>query len=276
MTAILSYAITRTLDDGTQLYGAPNGANGLPLSGEKGQALGPGNTVSLILGLEKMAEMADYLNEHFAAEKYRAQAQLSRQAIDKLLWNATGGYYSGSLGTSGFDTMDIAQVLLAEIGTAARRKEFLGNLNALKLPAGYSNGTRFAGTPAVVNPYYMSFLLEGLAMANETTLAQSLLDDTWSPMVRRDVNYTGALWEYVVSLLHSFTIILTWSIWCIYLQLDITESRRFISWIGPIHRTESLLGRIFHCLLDRICSGCPTQRCRVHPVRICTIAKFPG
>lgn len=199
MTATLSYAITRTLDDGTQLYGAPNGANGIPLSGEKGQALGPANTVSLILGLEKMAEMAEYLNDSFAAEKYRAQAQLSRQAIDHLLWNSTGGYYSGSLDTSGYDVMDIAQVLLGEIGTAARRKQFLGKLNALKLPAGYSNGTRFAGTPAIVDPYFMSFLLEGLAMANETALAQGLLDDTWSPMVRRDVNFTGALWEYVVS-----------------------------------------------------------------------------
>ena len=36
-------------------------------------------------------------------------------------------------------------------------------------------------------------------MANETALAQGLLDDTWSPRVRRDVNFTGALWEYVVS-----------------------------------------------------------------------------
>jgi hypothetical protein len=203
MTATLSYAITRTLDDGTQLYGAPNGANGIPLSGEKGQALGPGNTVSMILGLEKMAEMADFLGDNFAAEKYRAQVQLSRQAVDQLLWNATGGYYSGSVGISGYDAMDIAQVLLGKIGTVARRKEFLSKLDALKLPAGYSNGTRFAGTPAVVNPYYMSFLLEGLAMANETALAQGLLDDTWSPMVRRDVNYTGALWEYVVSLLYS-------------------------------------------------------------------------
>lgn len=178
---------------------------GFSLSGMKGQALGPGNTVSLILGLEKMAEMADYLNDGFAAEKYRAQAQLSRQAVDQLLWNATSGYYSSSVGTSDYDAMDIAQVLLGEIGTAARRKQFLGKLDVLKLPAGYSNGTRFAGTPAVVNPYYMSFLLEGLAMANETTLAQSLLDNTWGPMVRKDVNYTRALWEYVVGLLHYFS-----------------------------------------------------------------------
>lgn len=37
-------------------------------------------------------------------------------------------------------------------------------------------------------------------MANETALAQELLEDTWGPMVRRDANYTGAFWEYLVSL----------------------------------------------------------------------------
>jgi hypothetical protein len=137
-------------------------------------------------------------------KNYRAQAQLSRQEVAQLLRNTTGGYYSGALGAGGYDAMDITQILLGEIGTAARRKQFLGKLDILKLPAGYSNGICFADTPSVVNPYYMGFLLEGLAMANETDLAQRLLDDAWSPMVRKDANYTGALWEDVVCFLRYF------------------------------------------------------------------------
>lgn len=37
----------------------------------KGQALGPANTVSLIIGLERMAEMAEHLKENAIAAKYR-------------------------------------------------------------------------------------------------------------------------------------------------------------------------------------------------------------
>ena len=104
------------------------------------------NTVSLILGLRRWQKWPTTSMKISLLRKYRAKPNYIRQAIDKLLWNATGGYYSRSLGTSSFDTMDIAQVLLAEIGSSsAPPKEFLGNLNDLKLPAGYSNGTAFCG-----------------------------------------------------------------------------------------------------------------------------------
>lgn len=198
MVAVTSFAMTRALDQTTQLYGAPYGAAGVPLASEKGQALGPASTVSMVLGLERMADMAEFLGEAAAAATSREQAVLSRAAVDKLLWNATGGYYASALGATGFDTMDIAQVLLANIGSDDRRREFTDKLEMLRVPAGYTNGTRFSDTPVVVDPYYMSFLLEGLAVANETGLAQELLDATYAPMVRRDANYTGAYWEYIV------------------------------------------------------------------------------
>ncbi|KAM3065058.1 hypothetical protein ACMFMF_011370 [Clarireedia jacksonii] len=197
MVAATSYAMTRSLDDKTHLYGALSGSPSIPLGGEKGQALGPANTVSLILGLERMADMAEYVGQDTLATSYRQQAMLSRTAIDTLLWNNTGGYYASTLGASGYDMMDIAQVLLAEIGTVDRRMEFKGKLAVLKVPAGYINGTRYFDTPGIVDPYFLSFLLEGLAKASETELAQDLLDATWSPMVRRDSNYTGGYWEYV-------------------------------------------------------------------------------
>ncbi|KAH7129839.1 catalytic activity: RhaA is able to hydrolyze alpha-1 [Dactylonectria estremocensis] len=197
MIAINSYAISRSLDPETQLYGAPAGSLGLPLSGEKGQALGPANTVSLILGLERLAEMAEYLGHEHSAKAYRQQAVLTRDAVDRLLWNSTGGFYASTIGAPGYDLMDIAQVLLGKIGTQARRRAYTEKLAALRVPAGYMNGTRFEDTPQVVNPYYLSFLLEGLAKENQVELAQELLDSTWGPMVRRDANYTEAYWEYV-------------------------------------------------------------------------------
>ncbi|KAJ5731986.1 hypothetical protein N7493_003467 [Penicillium malachiteum] len=197
MVMTTSYAISRALDLGTQLFGEPFGSLGTSLSGEKGQALGPANTVPLILGLEHMAEMAEYLGDYATAHMYKGQAQLSRDAIETQLWNKTGGYYTATLGGSGYDLMDIAQVLLAGIGTEERRERFVEKLDSLKVPAGYINGTRFFDTLGVVNPYYMSFLLEGLAITNRTELAQELQDATWAPMVRRDRNYTGGYWEYI-------------------------------------------------------------------------------
>ena len=45
----------------------------------------------------------------------------------------------------------------------------------------------------------MSILLEGLARANETELAQGLVDATYAPEMRRDSNCTGVQWKYMVS-----------------------------------------------------------------------------
>ena len=197
MVSVMSYAMSRSLDQTTQLFGAPFGAKGIPLSGEKGQALGPANTVSMIVGLERMSEMAGYLGKSRIAAVYESQANLSRAAIDSLLWNSTGNFYASTLGADGFDLMDIAQILVGGIGTGERRRAFLSHLSELSVPAGYFNGTRFSDTPKVVDPYYQGFLLEGLAIAGESALAQDLLDRTWAPMIRRDRNFTGGYWEYV-------------------------------------------------------------------------------
>ncbi|KAH7350663.1 catalytic activity: RhaA is able to hydrolyze alpha-1 [Rhexocercosporidium sp. MPI-PUGE-AT-0058] len=135
MVAVVSFAVSRSLDQGTQLYGAPFCTN--------------------------------------------------------------GSYYASTLGASNYDMIDVAQVLLADIGTVKRREAFIGMLGALQVPAGYINSTRFFDTPQIVNPYYSSYLLEGFAKSGKTELAQNLLDASWGPMVRRDNNYTGAYWEYV-------------------------------------------------------------------------------
>ncbi|KAF7717908.1 Glycoside Hydrolase Family 78 protein [Penicillium ucsense] len=197
MVMSTSWAMSRTLDEETQLYGAPQGKRGIPISGEKGQALGPAQTVSMILALERMAEMANHLGDHAAADFYKVQAKLSRTAIDTLLWNATAGYYASTIGATGYDMIDIAQVLLADIGSKQHQAQFTDKLSTLRVPAGYINGTRYMDTPGIVNPYYESFLLQGLAVTKRTQLAQDLLDATWGPMVERDRNYTGGYWEYI-------------------------------------------------------------------------------
>ncbi|KAJ4138812.1 hypothetical protein NW768_002685 [Fusarium equiseti] len=199
MVSVSNYAMSRALDPNTQLYGAPTGPKGLPLSGQKVMVNAPGtaNTVSMILGLERLADMAEYLGKDGSADLWRQQAQLSRDAIDRLLWNSTGGFYALNAGSADYDLMDIALALVGGIGTRERRVSVTKKLEALKVPAGYMNGTRFVDTPLVVDPYYLSFLLEGLAKENETHLAQDLLDRTWLPMVRQDANFTGAYWEYL-------------------------------------------------------------------------------
>ena len=137
MVSATSNAVSRALDPTTQLYEAPSGPFGIPLFSEKGQALGPASTVSMALGLERMADMADYLGYEYIATMYRKQAAMSRAAIDRLFWNATNEYYAGTIGEAGYDSMDIAQVLLGQIGTEAHRKKFLDKLLPLKVPAGY-------------------------------------------------------------------------------------------------------------------------------------------
>lgn len=164
--------------------------------------------MSLILGLERLADMADYLGYVSSAIAYRKQAMLT-QGVDRLLWNSM--FYASTIGAPGYDLMDIAQAVLGKSGTEERRVDCMEKLLAPWVPTGYINGTRFMDTPHVVNPYCLSFLLEGLAMENQVALAQELLDDTWGPMVRRDINYTGGYWEDVVSTKldgvasHSFT-----------------------------------------------------------------------
>lgn len=146
-----------------------------------------------------MAEMARFIGDSAAAVLYTTQAQLARTAVNIVLWNETAGYYTATLSGTGYDLMDIAQVLLAGIGSERRQATFAEKLSALRVPAGYINGTRFFDTPGVVDLYYMSFLLEVLALTNRTAFSQDLLDATWAPMVHRDRNYTGGYWEYIVS-----------------------------------------------------------------------------
>jgi len=108
MVTVLSYGVTKSLDEITGLYGSLSGPKNIPLLGEKGLALGPANTVSVILGLERMAEMADHIGYSAVAATYRQQAHVSREAINTLLWNSTGQFYAATIGADGYDMMDIA------------------------------------------------------------------------------------------------------------------------------------------------------------------------
>lgn len=143
--------------------------------------------------------MALYLANSHVAALYQQQAKLSRDAIDRSLWNETAEYYIFILGGTGYGLMDIAQALLVGIGSKERRTRCVEKLSTPRVPAGYIHGTRFFDAPGIVNPYNCSLLLEGLAVSNRAELAQELLDATWDPMARRDRNYTGGYWKYIVS-----------------------------------------------------------------------------
>ncbi|CEJ59746.1 hypothetical protein PMG11_08357 [Penicillium brasilianum] len=122
----MSYALSRSLDQKIQLFGAPYGSTGAS-SGERGQALSPTHTVSIIMGLERMDEIARFIG---------TQAQLSQDDFDTLLWNETAGYYAAASGDCGYDLMDITQVLLAGIGSEQRQASFVEKLATLQISAG--------------------------------------------------------------------------------------------------------------------------------------------
>lgn len=112
MTAVVAYASTRALSTETQLYGQYQGKLGIPVIGEKSQPVSPAHTVSMILAWERMADFADFadfMRDARAASAYRVQARLSRDAIDRLLWNHTGAYWeyvSGDGAHSGLGLFD--------------------------------------------------------------------------------------------------------------------------------------------------------------------------
>lgn len=262
MVAVMSYAISESLDPTTQLYGKSSGSFGLPIGAQKGKSLGPAPTVSMIKGLENMAQMAIYLGYDPLASLYQSQAQLSRNAIESLLWNSTDGYYAATLGSTDIEIMDIAQILIAGIGSYEQRDQYLEKLRSLKVPAGYLNGTAYFDTPGIVNPYHMSFLLEGLAKEGHTVLAQELLDNTYSPMVRRDVNYTGGYWEYVVSQFRAKRKTKA-------LNLYAAERRWNVPRSGSFHGVEPLLGFLCHSVSHRVRAWYPCQHAGVYRVCVC-------
>lgn len=77
MVRINSYAINRSLDPVTQLTEHRRGLSVFQFPAKRG-APGAAN----ILGLEHLADMADYLGYVSSAIAYRQQASLTRQGVD--------------------------------------------------------------------------------------------------------------------------------------------------------------------------------------------------
>lgn len=83
-----------------------------------------------------MDEIARFIGDYDAAAFYQAQARLSQDDFDTLLWNETAGYYAAASGGCGYDLMDITQVLLAGIGSEQRQASFVEKLATLQISAG--------------------------------------------------------------------------------------------------------------------------------------------
>ncbi|EPQ31311.1 uncharacterized protein PFL1_01496 [Pseudozyma flocculosa PF-1] len=180
------FALSQAVDPETQLF------QGL---GQKGGLTA--TTGSVVLGLEAIARMADFVGEPRLASQYRTQANVTRSAMARLLYNDQVGSFVNAVGSKDFHLMDITFGQLADVGTDEQRRSAFLQLAKLKVPAGYKNGTFYDGFQIVVDPYFVSFTLDALAQRGETELAQQLVHDTWAPMVAESVNSTGALWEYV-------------------------------------------------------------------------------
>jgi hypothetical protein len=107
-----------------------------------------------------------------AESLYRGQVQLFIEAIESTQRSEKGGFSTEALGGTGYDLMDIAPVLLAEVGTIELRDKLVEKLPNLKVSAAYTNWTRFFDTLDIVNPYHIKFLLRGWAICIRTALAQ--------------------------------------------------------------------------------------------------------
>lgn len=187
--AVASFAVSRSLDDVTQLSF---------ISGESGPAFGIGTTAAMIQGLDAASQLATVVGDDMAATFYAQQAESTRKAADALLWNATTQAYVDTINTGVFSMVGVARAALAGVGSPERTQASLATLGNLKVTAGYHNSSSDpSDTPIEIDPYYEGFLLEVFAQQNQTKLAQDLLDRTWLPMVRKDANYTGGYWEYV-------------------------------------------------------------------------------
>lgn len=186
MRTVTAYATSRALDKATQLYEAVYGVPPIPIIGQKGAALGTATAASMINGLEAMSKMAYYLGDDISAVAYQAQADVSRSAVDRLLWNATAGTYASSLGSPDFDLNSISLAITAKIGTEEKRNRFLEKLSELAVPAGYIKGDgntvlSAADPVGLVNPYNEGFLLWALGEIDRTDIALPLIQNTWDP-----------------------------------------------------------------------------------------------
>ncbi|KAL7337612.1 catalytic activity: RhaA is able to hydrolyze alpha-1 [Rhodotorula toruloides] len=187
MRAMMAYVMQTSIDPKTSF--STNGGSGPTIS----------STALNIIALEEMVEMGSHLGHSSAVAAYQVQANLSRKALEGL-WNETGGFYA--FPGKDYIVEDMAWIELAKIGTAERRDKFWSHLPSRQVPGGYvdppaENKFDLLGGGVKISMNIAAELLWALGERGDGKTAQDLVKRTYGPMVERNVNYTGAYWEFL-------------------------------------------------------------------------------
>lgn len=191
MTAMMSYTISSSIDPVTGY--STNGGSGANLY----------STCLMIDSLEQMIEMGRALGYNKSVALYGVQAQLSRAAVERT-WNETGGFFA--MPGKDYAVQDMSAIERTKIGTPEQREMFWSKLPGREEPGGYvdppagANQFDLLGGGVKISMNVAGELLWGLGERGDGKTAANLLMRSFAPQVERNVNYTGAYWEFLVSL----------------------------------------------------------------------------
>ncbi|KWU43435.1 hypothetical protein RHOSPDRAFT_35040 [Rhodotorula sp. JG-1b] len=188
MTAMMSYTISSSIDPVTGF--STNGGSGANLY----------STCLMIDSLEQMIEMGQALDYNKSVALYGVQAQLSRAAVERT-WNETGGFFA--MPGKDYAVQDMSAIERTKIGTPEQRQTFWSKLPGREELGGYvdppagANQFDLLGGGVKISMNVAGELLWGLGERGDGKTAANLLMRSFAPQVERNVNYTGAYWEFL-------------------------------------------------------------------------------
>ncbi|KAF9458473.1 Six-hairpin glycosidase-like protein [Collybia nuda] len=165
----------------------------------KGSTNGTATSCMLSYCLNNMAVLGDLAGDHATAQKYRAQARSTAEAVNSLLWDPTIGHYRNSLTNPKFAYIDMAWSIISNVSSMERAQSQLNQLAGLEFQIGYLEDTDVVGNADTrLAPYLSGFLLESLFQIGATKEAKFLLDGLYSDMAANTPDFSGGSWEYVL------------------------------------------------------------------------------
>lgn len=155
--------------------------------------------------MQRLAPLAEAMNETELADKFESAAAKLNDAINEKLWNPELGAYSLSTDAPGnFSLTGIAWCILAGAANGTQASSSIAKLEELRFGPGYKTISSDEDDPDYqLAPNPSGFLLEALFQSylqfdtDSTSAATHLLGGLWGSMVNNDAYYSGASWEYV-------------------------------------------------------------------------------
>ncbi|KAL2865074.1 Six-hairpin glycosidase-like protein [Aspergillus lucknowensis] len=158
--------------------------------------------------MDRMAKLAEIMEESDAAAHWSDVARGLSLAINKQLWNSELGTYSSSLASPNATSfIGTAWAILSNTPNTSQAASSIRALSSLRLGIGYKLTSDVSDSDPSTNisPNLSGFLLEALfAYSRDNPYNNShseavdvLLNGLWAAMVTQDEYYSGTSWEYV-------------------------------------------------------------------------------